>query len=166
MTQWLLPPDELRAGVQRLGAAISADHPSGLVLVGVLPKSVVFVADLCRAVTVDVEIGFVAVSRYAPGAGRARLLHDLDLDIAGRDVVLAEALVDTGPTISYLLGVLRQRGPRSLAVCALLDRPGRRVLPVEVAWRGFELEAPYVVGYGLDRPNLAGIVVPAPEGEG
>lgn len=148
----------------RLGRGIAEAHPDGVVLVGVLPKSVVFLADLCRSVHAPVEVSFVAVSRYAPGAGRARLLHDLDVDIAGRDVVLAEALVDTGLTLSYLVQVLRQRGPRSVSVCALLDRPGRRVVPVDVRWVGVEIEAPYVVGYGLDRPNLAGVV--APEGEG
>src|SRR5258708_31709882 len=99
-------PPTVRAAYPRLGRSITDAHPDGVVLVGVLPKSVVFLADLCRAVHAPVEVSFVSVSRYAPGAGRARLLHDLDVDIAGRDVVLAEALVDTGLTLSYLLNVL------------------------------------------------------------
>ena len=142
--------DELRAGVARLGAEISAAYPDGVVLVAVLKGSVLFLADLVRAVTVPVEVDFLAISSYAEGTGRVRIVKDLAVDIAGRDVVLVEDIVDTGLTLTYILGELGHRGPRSLAACTLLDRRAQRILPTPVRFAGFEVDDEFVVGYGLD----------------
>ncbi len=146
----LIPAPSLQAAVGRLGAEISAAHPAGVLLVAVLKGSVPFLADLARAVAVPVEVDFLAISAYAPDTGRVRLVKDLDLDIAGRDVVLVEDIVDTGLTLTYLLGELARRGPRSLEACALLDRAGRRIVPTPVRFVGFTVGDEYVVGYGMD----------------
>ena len=146
----LVAEAELGAGVRRLGAEVSAAHPDGVLLVAVLKGSVLFLADLVRAITVPVEVDFLAISAYAEGTGRVRLVKDLDADIGGRDVVLVEDIVDTGLTVTYLLGMLERRSPRSLEVCTLLDRRAQRIVPLAPAYVGFEIADEFVVGYGLD----------------
>jgi hypoxanthine phosphoribosyltransferase len=146
----LIAADDLTAAVARLAAAVSADHPGGVVLVAVLKGSVPFLADLLRALTVPVEVDFLAVSSYAEGTGRVRLVMDLTTDIAGRPVVLVEDVVDTGLTLTWLMGVLRARGPRSLRVCTLLDKAVRRIVPIPLDYVGFEIADDFVLGYGLD----------------
>lgn len=116
----------------------------------VLKGSVLFLADLVRQLTVDTQVDFMAISSYAPDSGRVRILKDLDLDVYGRDVVLVEDIVDTGLTLTYLLGVLRRRQPRSIEACALLDKAVRRIVPTPVRFRGFEIGDEFVLGYGLD----------------
>ncbi|HZB72327.1 MAG TPA: phosphoribosyltransferase family protein, partial [Acidimicrobiales bacterium] len=128
---------------------LSATHVDGVVLVGVLKGSVPFLADLARALTIAPVVDFLAVSPYAEGTGRVRIVKDLDLDVTGRAVVLVEDVVDTGFTTTYLLGELRRRGARSVDVCALVDKVRRRVVPVPLRWVGFAVEEDYVVGYGL-----------------
>jgi hypoxanthine phosphoribosyltransferase len=141
--------------VTRLAAQISSEHPDGVVLVGVLKGASLFLADLVRALRdVDVEVAFIAISRYAPDSGRVRILHDVDLDVTGRDVVLVEDLVDTGLTVGYLVKHLEGRGPRRVDVCTLLDRPARRILPVAVRYVGVEIPDVFVLGYGLHRADL------------
>lgn len=158
----LVGSSRLAAEVGRLGAEISAAYPGGVVMVAVLKGGVWFLADLVRAVSVPCRVGFLAVSAYAGGRGRARLLLDLDLDIAGADVVLVEDIVDTGLTVSYLLAELGARAPASLAICALLDRQVRRIVPTELAFRGLCVGEEFLLGYGLDYAeryrNLASIV--------
>jgi hypoxanthine phosphoribosyltransferase len=95
-------------------------------------------------------VDFMAISAYAPDTGRVRIVKDLDVDIHERDVVLVEDIVDTGLTLTYLLGELHRRGPRSLETCALLDKAARRIVPVPVRFRGFEIGDEFVLGYGLD----------------
>jgi hypoxanthine phosphoribosyltransferase len=146
----LIPADELGAGVARLAAEVSADHPEGVVLVSVLKGSVPFMADLTRALTVPVEVDFLAVSKYAEGTGRVRLVKDLELDVNDRPVVIVEDVVDTGLTLTWLMGELRSRGPRSLRVCALLDKAARRIVPVPLDYVGFEVDDVFLLGYGLD----------------
>ena len=151
----LLDADSLARHVRRLAAEIEADHPDGVVLIGVLKGALLFLADLARAITrVPVELDFMAISRFAPDSGRVRILHDLDSDISGRDVVVVEDLVDTGLTLAYLVGQLEGRGPRRLSACALLDRSGRRIVPTEVRYRGVELGDEFVLGYGLHTRDL------------
>jgi hypoxanthine phosphoribosyltransferase len=126
-----------------------------VVLIGVLKGALLFVADLARAITkVPVELDFMAISRFAPDSGRVRILHDLESDISGRDVVVVEDLVDTGLTLAYLVGQLRARAPRRLAACALLDRSARRIVPTELRYRGVELGDEFVLGYGLHTRDL------------
>jgi hypoxanthine phosphoribosyltransferase len=164
----LLDEDALAAAVERLAHAIARDHPDGVVLVGILEGALLLLADLARALAriapdVPVTVDVVALSRFAPDSGRVRLLLDVGVPVDGRDVVLVEDLVDTGLSLGYLLGHLRARGPRSLDVCALLDRPARRILPLDLRYVGLEIPDVYVLGYGLHHQdryrNLRQVVV-------
>ena len=154
----MIPAAEIRKRVGELGREIKADYPdeedgAPLHLIAVLKGACVFVADLARAVRRDVTLDFIGVSSYGAGtetSGHVRITKDLDEDIAGRDVVLVEDVVDTGLTSQYLLGVLQQREPRSLHVATLLDKPSRRKVEVELSYVGFEIPDEFVVGYGLD----------------
>ena len=146
----LLDAEQIDAIVARLAAEMSARYRDGAVLIGVLRGSVPFLADLARAMTVPVCVDFMAITPYTPGAGRVRLLKDLDLDIAGRDAVIVEDIVDTGLSTAFLRSQLERRGPRSVSVCALLDRRVRRVVPVEIDFAGAEVSDSFVVGFGLD----------------
>ena len=134
----------------RLGKEISAAYEDGVVMVAVLKGSVLFLADLVRAMSTLPVIDFMAISSYAPDSGRVRILKDLDLDVYDREVVLVEDIVDTGLTLTYLLGALRRREPRSLEVCTLLDKAARRIVPLPLRFRGFEIGDEFVLGYGLD----------------
>jgi hypoxanthine phosphoribosyltransferase len=145
-----LGEEELREAVARLGAELSAAYEDGVVVVGLLKGSVVFLADLVRAMTTNPVVDFLSVTPYTEGTGRVRIQKDLDTDITDRDVVLVDAALDTGLSASYLVGELRRRGARSVEVCVLLDKTSRRVVPVEPRFVGFTVEDPYVVGYGLD----------------
>lgn len=146
----LVSAGEIDAIVERLAAEMSARYSDGVVLVGVLRGSVPFLADLVRAVDADVHVDFLAITPYTRGTGRVRLLKDLDTDVAGRDVVIVEDIVDTGLTAAFLLSELKRRSPRSVAVCTLLDRPARRVVPVPLDYVGAEVPDAFVIGYGLD----------------
>jgi len=151
----LLDPAAIGDHVRRLGREIARDHPDGVVLVGVLMGALIFLADLARAIPdIGVTIDFISISRFAPDTGRVKILHDLGGDIGGRDVVLVEDIVDTGLTLAYLVGQLSARGPRRLSTCAMLDRPNRRIVPQHVDYRGYELDAEYVLGYGLHVRDL------------
>ncbi len=146
----LITGAELAGAIDRLAGELSDAFEDGVILVAVLKGSVLFLADLVRRMTIQPEIDFLAISRYAEGTGRVRLVKDLDVDIAGRDVVLVEDVIDTGLTLTYILGQLRQRGPRRLEVCTLLDKRVRRIVPTEVEFTGFVIEDEFVLGYGLD----------------
>ena len=150
----LLTTAQLRAAADRLAAELSADYVDGVVLVAVLKGSVPFLSDLVRRMTIVPEIDFLAISHFTEGTGRVRIVKDLDTDISDRDVVLVEDIVDTGLTLTYIVGELRRRGPRSLQVCALLDKTVRRIVPTDVRYRGFEIEDEFVLGYGLDYEGL------------
>ncbi len=146
----LLAAEQIDEIVARLAAAMSARYPHGAVLIGVLRGSVPFLADLVRAMTVPVSVDFMAITPYTPDSGRVRLLKDLDLDIAGRDAVIVEDIVDTGLSTAFLRAALERRRPRSVAVCTLLDRRVRRVVPVEIDFAGAEVADSFVIGFGLD----------------
>src|SRR3954468_8867529 len=146
----LISRGELRRGVRRLAADVSARYPDGVVLVSVLKGSLIFLSDLVRLMTVPVSVEFLAISSYEPDSGRVRIVKDLDGDITGRDVVLVEDIIDTGLTVGFLLGELRRREPTSLEVCTLLDKAARRILPLPIAFVGFEVPDVFVLGYGLD----------------
>jgi hypoxanthine phosphoribosyltransferase len=151
----LLDRAALTGVVDRLARDIAADHPDGVVLVGVLKGALIFLADLARALEgVDVTVDFLGISRYAPDSGRVRILKDLDVDIEGRDLVLVEDMVDTGLTLAYLLGHVRERAPRRVEVCTLIDRPVRRIVPLSVRYVGHEIPDVFVLGYGLHIADL------------
>lgn len=146
--------EAIQARVKELGAAIRADLGDAPVLVVcVLKGSLLFFADLTRAIGGDVRFDYVAVSSYGAGtesSGHVRFVADLSQSVAGRDVLLVEDIVDTGRTIEYLRNVLLARAPRSLRIVTLLDKPSRRLVPVPVDYIGFSIEDEFVVGYGLD----------------
>jgi hypoxanthine phosphoribosyltransferase len=166
----LISAARIHRRVEQMGRQIAADYPERpadlpLHLVGVLKGSVVFLSDLARAIQRHVSFDFVGASSYglsAESSGEIRLTKDLDDDIAGRDVLLVEDIVDTGLTVDWLLLHLMRKNPASLRVAALLDKPSRRVKPVSLAYVGFEIPDQFVVGYGLDyaqryrnRPDIA-----------
>lgn len=151
--------DEASIGtrVRELGAEISRDYARRRpLLVGILSSSTMFLADLMRALSVPAEMDFLAISSYARertrGGGRpgVRIEKDLAVSIEGRHVLIVEDVVDTGLTLHYVLRTLSARLPASLSVCALLDRPQRRIAAVSIAYRGFEIPDVFVVGYGMD----------------
>jgi hypoxanthine phosphoribosyltransferase len=146
----ILERDQLAAIVDRLGRAISRDHPDGVVLVGILKGSVCIVADLARSIAAPCAVDFLGLSPYGPGRARVRLSKDLQVDVGGRSVVVAVDIVDSGLTVSYVRRLLTERGARSTDICALLDRRSRRLLPVEIRYSGLTIGDEYVVGYGLD----------------
>ncbi len=141
---------ELEDITRRIGAELSAAHPAGLVLVGVLKGGVVFLADVARHITVPLALDFVAVAPYDGSRGRTRLVKDLDADLTGRPVVLVTGIVDTGLTATYLLGQLRQRGAASVGLCGLADKRARRLVPVPVDFVGLDVPDQFLIGYGLD----------------
>ncbi len=146
--------EDIRRRVQELGRTIAGDYVGREpVLITVLKGGAVFLADLMRAVPLPVEPHFMAISRYGDAEeslGRVRILLDVEIDLADRDVILVEDIVDTGLTLRYLLGVLRAREPASIEVCTLLDKAIRRIVPVTPRYVGFECPDRFVVGYGLD----------------
>ncbi len=139
-----------------LGSAITDDYDSRLadgaavVLVGVLRGCLPFLADLARSIRLDLEVDFLAISRFAPNSGRVRITRDLDIDIGGRHVLIVEDIVDSGLSVGFLTGELRRRGPLSVEVCTLVDRQARRILPLEARYAGFTVDDSFLVGYGLD----------------
>lgn len=150
----LIPTDVLQARIAELGAQISRDYEGqDLMLIAVLKGSVLFMADLMRHITVPHSIDFMATSSYGTAfesSGVVRILKDLDTSIEDRNVLIVEDIIDTGRTLSYLLRILRARQPRSLEICALLDKRCRREVDVAVKYVGFEIPDKFVLGYGLD----------------
>jgi hypoxanthine phosphoribosyltransferase len=150
----LLSEGEISDRIAEIAARITEDYRGrDVVMVGVLKGAFVFLADLMRQVELPVEIDFVAVSSYGmdtESSGVVKIIKDLDLEISGKDVLLVEDIVDTGLTLKYLSGILRERGPASIEVCALLNKPQARKVEIEVKYCGFEVPPLFVVGYGLD----------------
>jgi len=151
----LIDEATLQRRVDELGQAVSADYQGkDLIMVCVLKGGVAFLTDLMRRVTVPHEIDFMAISSYGgqrtESSGVVRILMDLHADIAGRNVLLVEDIVDSGRTMDYLLRALQARNPASLRVCTLLNKPCRRVVDVPLDYIGFDIPDDFVLGYGLD----------------
>ncbi len=150
----LIDAGALQRRVRELGEEITADYAGReLLLVGVLKGAVFFMADLMRAISVPCEIDFMAISSYGAStdsSGVVRILKDLDINIEGRHVLVIEDIIDSGLTLSYLIRNLESREPASLEVCALLTKPERREIEVDVRYTGFEIPNRFVIGYGLD----------------
>jgi hypoxanthine phosphoribosyltransferase len=150
----LLTGDEIAARVADLGAQLAADYAGRTpVLVSVLKGSIVFLADLIRAMDVPLNVDLMEVSSYGSAtesSGQVRILKDLSSSIEGRDVVVVEDIIDTGLTLNYLLRYLAERHPASVRVCCLLDKPARRLAEIEIDYRGFTIPDRFVIGYGLD----------------
>ena len=154
----LITEDELRARVGALGETIARDYEKlKPIVVGVLQGAFLFMADLVRSVPIDLTTDFIGLSSYGAGttsSGVVRLTSDLSLPIDGRDVLIVEDIVDTGHTLAYLKRNLEARRPRSLRVCALLDKIERREVDVDLDYIGFTIPNMYVVGYGFDHDGL------------
>ena len=150
----LFDSEEVASRVSDLGKEISRDYIGrDLLLVGVLKGAIFFVADLMRELDIPCSVDFMAISSYGSSAnssGVVRILKDLSEKVEGRDVLVIEDIIDSGLTLSYLLRTLRARQPKSLEVCALLNKPARRKIEIDCRYVGFEIPAEYVIGYGLD----------------
>jgi len=154
----MIDADRIAARVLELGAAIRADHgpDTPLHVVGVLKGSFLFMADLVRAIDGPVVCDFLGVASYegTKSTGAVQLTHDLRTDVTGKHVILVEDIVDTGLTLHYLVRNMEARGPASLTVVSLLDKPERRQVDVDVDHIGFTIPDAFVVGYGLDLDQL------------
>lgn len=150
----LFTEEQIAKMVERVGAEISRDYKDkNLLLVSVLKGSVVFMADLMRAITIPARIDFMATSSYGSGvktSGVVKILKDLDLELSGYDILMVEDILDSGKTLSYLTELLQSRGPKSIRVCALFDKPERREVEVEATYVGSQIPDAFIVGYGLD----------------
>ena len=144
--------------VAEVGRQISSDYadlPKGepVVLIGVLKGAAIFLSDLARAITIDNTFDFVAVSSYGRArvsSGAVKLIKDIDNPIEGRHVILVEDILDTGLTLSYLRGLMLQHKPASLKIATCLDKPDRRLVPIEADYVGFKIPNQFVIGYGMD----------------
>lgn len=154
MQEILFTPEALAQRVNELADQITQDYAGkSPLIVGTLRGSFVFMADLVRQINLPLTVDFLSASSYGSGtesSGQVKLKLDLADDISGRDVLIIEDIVDSGNTLSKLLPELQKRGPASLKVCALLDKPERRVLPFQANYVGFTIPDAFVVGYGLD----------------
>jgi len=153
-TSVLISDAQIQDRVRELGRMVTKDFPDGeLIVVGILKGAFMFVADLTRAIDRPLKLDFMGISSYGRGktsSGEVKVTKDLDMQIEGANVLIVEDIVDTGVTLSYLVGVLNQRKPRAIRIAALLDKPDRRLRPVHVAYCGFQIPDEFVVGYGLD----------------
>ena len=175
----LLSGEQVQARVAELGAQLAADYEGREpVLVSVLKGSIIFLADLVRAMPIPLSIDLMEVSSYGAStesSGQVRILKDLSTPIEGREVIVVEDIIDTGLTLNYLLRYLHDKGPSSIRICCLLDKPARRLAPIEIDYRGFTIADRFVIGYGLDygeryrnlpyigvlRPSVYGATPPA-----
>jgi hypoxanthine phosphoribosyltransferase len=150
----MLTEDEVDARIKNIGEQISKDYEGKSVhLICVLKGGSFFMCELAKRITVPVTFDFMSVSSYGgdtKSSGIVKIVKDLDESIKGKDVIIVEDIVDSGRTLSYLMEMLGQRGPKSLRLCTLLDKPDRRVVDVKVDYTGFAIPDEFVVGYGLD----------------
>ena len=150
----LLSEEEVDARIQAIGDQISKDYAGRQVhLICVLKGGSFFLCELAKRITVPVSLDFMSVSSYGgdtKSSGVVKIVKDLDDSLKGKDVIVVEDIVDSGRTLNYLLEMLRDRGPASLRLCTLLDKPERRVIDVKVDYTGFHIPDEFVVGYGLD----------------
>jgi hypoxanthine phosphoribosyltransferase len=169
----LIDSDRLQERVRELGREITRDYAGkNLHLLGVLKGACVFLSDLMRAIDLPLSLDFIGISSYGgstKSSGEVRITKDLDLSLAGKDVLVIEDIIDTGLTLNYMVNIFRAREVKSLAIAALLDKPERHEIEIEARYIGFTIPNHFVVGYGLDvgevYRNLPFIAVPQdPEG--
>jgi len=167
----LVTPEQIRSRIAEISREIEADYPDSTpLLVGVLKGAVMVMADLARELKIDVEMDWMAISSYGndhKSSGVVKILKDLDTALEGRDVLIVEDIVDTGLTLSWLLGNFESRGARSIRVMTLLRKPDAMQVDVPLDYVGFDIPNAFVVGYGLDHANryrnLTGVAVLKPE---
>lgn len=150
----MIKENELNARVSELAEMINKDYGGReLVVIGVLKGCFVFMADLVKKLKSDVRVYFMEISSYQSGtvsSGKITIKKDLDVDIEGKDVLIAEDIIDSGNTLSQLTEILKERKPNSIKVCTLLSKPARRQVEFEADYTGFEIEDKFIIGYGLD----------------
>jgi hypoxanthine phosphoribosyltransferase len=146
--------EQIAQRVAEMGAQIARDlNGEKLVMVGVLKGAAIFLSDLARSVAVDTTFDFVAVSSYGKGqrsSGAVKLIKDLDEPIEGKNVLIVEDILDTGLTLAFLRKIFLQHHPKTLRIAALLDKPSRRIEPIEADYVGFSIPNLFVIGYGMD----------------
>ena len=152
----MISAEEIQAKVLELGTQINTHYETSdkeLVLIGLLTVMIIFMADLCRAISKPHELDFMTVSSYGGGTTSSRdvkILKDLDGEIRGKDVLVIEDIIDSGNTLSKVLEILETREPNSIQLCTLVSKPSRREIELDVKFLGFEVEDKFIVGYGLD----------------
>ncbi len=150
----LIGEKEVEARIQEMADAISAEYAGKQVhLIGILKGSIFFVCELAKRLTIPVTLDFMSVSSYGAGtksSGIVKISKDLDEPVEGKNVIIVEDILDSGRTLSYVSGIIQDRKPESFKIITLLDKPERRVVPVDIAMTGFEIPDKFVVGYGLD----------------
>lgn len=152
----MISSEDIAKRVKELGHEINTHYQNSnkeLVLVGLLRGSVLFMADLCRAIDKPHELDFMTASSYAKGtvsSGDVKILKDLDSSIAGKDVLIVEDIIDSGRTLAKVMEMLQTREPNSIEICTLVSKPSRREIELPVKFLGFEVEDRFIVGYGLD----------------
>jgi len=154
MAEILIDEPALQAAIKRMGEQITQDYTGkDLLLIGVLKGAIMFMVDLARSINLPLTLDFMAISSYGAStvsSGVVRILKDLDSSIEGKHVLIVEDIIDSGMTLSYLADYLKARGPASLKICALLNKPDRRTSDVAIDYHGFDIPDKFVVGYGLD----------------
>lgn len=155
----LLSKEDIAQKVREMGAQISRDYADskGLMLVTILKGAVVFLADIMREITVPNEIDFMVVSSYGSGvksSGVVKIVKDLDVPLAGKDLLIVEDILDSGLTLSYIRELLESRSPNSIRIATLLDKPARRKVDLQADYVGYAVPDEFVVGYGLDYNEL------------
>jgi hypoxanthine phosphoribosyltransferase len=150
----LLSKQQIQERVREIGAQISAEYEGqSIVLIGVLKGAAIFLADLARAIQVDNTFDFVAVSSYGRArvsSGAVKLIKDIDNPIEGKHVILVEDILDTGLTLSFLRQMMLQHKPASLKIATCLDKPDRRLVPIEADYVAFKIPNQFIIGYGMD----------------
>lgn len=150
----IISEEEITEKIRELGQQISSDYDGEEVyVICILKGAVYFAAELTKRITVPVTLDFMSASSYGAdtkSSGVVKITRDLDESIMGKNVIVVEDIIDTGRTLKLLLEVLQERGPKSVRLCTLLDKPGRRVVNVNVDYTGFEVDDKFIVGYGLD----------------
>ena len=162
----LVAQEQIQDRIEALSRTITEDYKGrNLLLVSILKGSFIFMADLIRAIDLDLQVDFMSVSSYSgtSSTGVVRILTDLSMPVDDYDIILVEDILDSGRTLEYIISILKERKPKSIEICALLDKPSRRVVDISAKYIGFTIPDEFVVGYGLDYNqkyrNLRDIVV-------
>ena len=149
-----LTSEQIQKRIRDMGQQITKDYPDGpLYLIAILKGAFMFLADLSRAIRTPTRVEFIGISSYGQNkttSGQVKVTKDLDVSIEGHHVLIVEDIVDSGVTLTYLVNLLQQRRPKSLRIATLLDKPDRRMRPVDATYVGFHIPDEFVVGYGLD----------------
>ena len=156
--QPMITEEEIHQKVKELGRLVEADYSgSELLVVGLLKGVYPFFADLTRAIDLDLRVSFMSVASYGSGlesSGEVKIIQDIDAPISDKNVLIVEDIVDTGHTLAKVIGHIKSKSPASVRICALLDKPGRRIIDVPIDYAGFTIEDVFAVGYGLDADGM------------